>query len=349
MNLETRILDQITEKGSIQAKEVSALTGLSKQSVVVVLNRLITGQKIARVGQTNNVRYVPFEQVGRIALPGEAAWRRRLENTNLSESALFAELKNSSFFQGAHLAKDVARIVEHGFTEMLNNAIEHSESPRIEIEVRANKETFSFEIVDHGIGIFHNVRQKRNLASDIEAAQDIFKGKQTTMPATHSGQGIFFTSKMADKFWIISSKTEVLVDNTIPDFFIKPHRQRMGTLVGFLINLTSQKKIQDVFNQFTNSEQRFDKTEIKVELYTMEDSFVSRSQARRLLAGLDEFKRIVLDFNRVEFIGQGFADEIFRVYKNFHPDVEIPFVNAAPEVEAMIRRAQAEGQSAIKK
>ncbi len=342
MNLEDQILVQITEKGSIQAKDVSALTGLSKQSVVVVLNRLIAGQKIARVGQTNTVRYIPFAEAEQAAVPNQVVWRRRLENTDLSESTLFAELKNSPFFRTANLAKDVARIVEHGFTEMLNNAIEHSESSRIEIEVRANKESFSFEIIDHGIGIFQNVRRKRNLASDIEAAQDIFKGKQTTMPATHSGQGIFFTSKMADKFWIMSGKTEVLVDNTIPDFFIKPHRHRTGTLVGFLINLGSPRKIQDVFNQFTNSEQRFDKTEIKVELYTMEDSFVSRSQARRLLAGLDEFKRIVLDFNRVEFIGQGFADEIFRVYKNFHPDVEITSVNAVPEVDSMIQRAMAE-------
>lgn len=317
------------------------MSGLSKQSVVAVLNRLIAEHKIARVGQTNTVRYVSFDRALSIA-PNEIVWRRRLENQALSESALFGELKNSPIFQNAHLPKDIARIVEHGFTEMLNNAIEHSESARIEIEVRISKDFFSFEIIDHGIGIFHNVRSKRNLASDIEAAQDIFKGKQTTMPATHSGQGIFFTSKMADKFWLISSKTEVLVDNTIPDFFIKPHRQRTGTLVGFLINLTSQRKIQDVFNQFTNQEHRFDKTEIKVELYAMEDSFVSRSQARRLLAGLDEFKRIVLDFNRVEFIGQGFADEIFRVYKNFHPDVEITFVNATPEVEAMIRRAQNE-------
>ncbi len=344
MNLEEQILNNIKEKGSIRAKEISQLSGLSKQSVVVSLKRLIESKKIARLGQTNHVRYVLFDDAERITNgPGEKVWHRRIERVeNKNESAVFGELKESFFFKHARLSKEVTRIIEHAFTEMLNNAIEHSGSEVIEIWVRVNERAFSFEIVDRGVGIFNNIKQKRKLENDVEAAQDIFKGKQTTMPATHSGQGIFFTSKMADKFWIISNKTEVLVDNTIPDFFIKPHRQRTGTLVGFLIAVLSPKKIQDVFNQFTDENLRFNETKFNVNLYAMEDSFVSRSQARRLLAGLDEFKRIVLDFNRVEFIGQGFADEIFRVYKNFHPDVEITFVNTTPEVEAMIRRAMAE-------
>ncbi len=343
MTLAEQIMSLIKEKKAVQTKEISALSGLSKQTVVGVLNKLIEQKKLIRVGRTNQIRYVLFEDAVRNQLENKGVvWHRRLDNQGLSESSIFAGLKTSSLFVQAALSKEVARIIEHAFTEMLNNAIEHSASPTIEVWFKTDEVAASFEIIDHGIGIFNNVRQTRGLKNDLEATQDIFKGKQTTLPATHSGQGIFFTSKIADTFWIVSNQTEVLVDNTIPDWFIKPHRQRRGTLVGFSIARNSTKKIQDVFNQFTNQNLRFDKTDIKVELFTMDDSFVSRSQARRLLAGLDDFKRVTLDFNRVEFIGQGFADEIFRVYYGLHPDTVVSYIKAKPEVEFMIKRAVAD-------
>jgi len=65
-----------------------------------------------------------------------------------------------------------------------------------------------------------------------------------------------------------------------------------------------------------------------------------RSQAKRLLAGLQLFKEVVLDFANVETIGHSFADEVFRVFVNGHPDVKISFVNANDDVQKMIRRAQ---------
>ena len=37
---------------------------------------------------------------------------------------------------------------------------------------------------------------------------------------------------------------------------------------------------------------------------------------------------------------QAFADEIFRVFANAHPEVELLAVNALPEVQQMIRRAE---------
>ncbi|MEE8469856.1 MAG: STAS-like domain-containing protein, partial [Dehalococcoidia bacterium] len=64
----------------------------------------------------------------------------------------------------------------------------------------------------------------------------------------------------------------------------------------------------------------------------------SRSQAKRVLARFDRFKEIMLDFDQVEFIGQAFADEIFRVFKNAHPDIKIFPIGANEDVEKMIER-----------
>ena len=68
---------------------------------------------------------------------------------------------------------------------------------------------------------------------------------------------------------------------------------------------------------------------------------MSRSQAKRVLNRIEKFKTVVFDFARVETIGQAFADEIFRVFANSHPEIELLPINANPDVQAMISRALA--------
>jgi hypothetical protein len=46
---------------------------------------------------------------------------------------------------------------------------------------------------------------------------------------------------------------------------------------------------------------------------------------------------VVLDFTGVEMIGQGFADEIFRVFAEAHPSVHLTPVNYNDTVKNMIR------------
>lgn len=71
------------------------------------------------------------------------------------------------------------------------------------------------------------------------------------------------------------------------------------------------------------------------------DNLVSRSQAKRLLGRFDRFKVVVLDFSGVASIGQSFADEVFRVFRSKHPEVELVPINASSEVRRMISRAEA--------
>ena len=66
--------------------------------------------------------------------------------------------------------------------------------------------------------------------------------------------------------------------------------------------------------------------------------YISRSQARRLLAGLNKFKSIILDFDKVPTIGQSFADEIFRVFLSDNPEIKIQAVNTNKAVQFMIDR-----------
>ena len=103
-----------------------------------------------------------------------------------------------------------------------------------------------------------------------------------------------------------------------------------------------RKELQDVFNQYTEKLFEFGSTEIKVELYQEGEghTFVSRSQAKRILYGLDKFKKIILDFKNIDAIGQGFADEIFRVWQKKHQNIDIKSINTNKDIEFMVKRSK---------
>jgi uncharacterized protein (DUF1330 family) len=93
--------------------------------------------------------------------------------------------------------------------------------------------------------------------------------------------------------------------------------------------------------QFTDGDDDgFTKIVVPVILSQFDDILISRSQAKRLLVRVDQFRVVVMDFKDVDEIGQAFADEVFRVFRNQHPDVAISHVNASPDVQRMIRRAE---------
>ena len=54
----------------------------------------------------------------------------------------------------------------------------------------------------------------------------------------------------------------------------------------------------------------------------------------------EKFRIIFLDFTEVNTVGQAFADEIFRVYKNKKPDIQIIPININAEIDFMIKRSQ---------
>jgi hypothetical protein len=77
-----------------------------------------------------------------------------------------------------------------------------------------------------------------------------------------------------------------------------------------------------------------------VKLYHQDVDYVSRSQARRVLAGLEKFKTIELDFKDIKTIGQAFTDEVFRIWQSGHKDVKFVVINANENIIVMIKRTQ---------
>lgn len=268
--------------------------------------------------------------------------KKRLSNANLEEYEVFDSLRREkSFING--LRENVQSILAYAFSEMLNNAIEHSESNNIEVEIKQEKDMLTFIVKDSGIGVFRSIMNKRNLASELEAIQDLLQGKTTTAPKAHSGEGIFFTSKAGDLFILESYNYRLRIDNTLPDVFVEEIKTEVrGTQVTFSIGTKSKVHLSDVFRdyQVDPEEPAFDKTEVLVRLYTMGTIYVSRSQARRVLTNFTKFKRIILDFDKVPTVGQAFADEIFRVFQTRHPEIEIVAINTTTGVKFMLDRVE---------
>jgi hypothetical protein len=97
-----------------------------------------------------------------------------------------------------------------------------------------------------------------------------------------------------------------------------------------------------VFAEYTTDTQ-FDRTRCTIKLFEHGIRFVSRSEAKRLLHRLDEFREVVLDFEGVEGVGQGFADEVFRVWAREHSQVRLRPRGMVPVVEFMVKRALGSG------
>ncbi|EQD65519.1 regulatory protein, ArsR, partial [mine drainage metagenome] len=98
---------------------------------------------------------------------------------------------------------NVKNIWHHGFTEMFNNAIDHSEGKSIMVTLTKTAASANMMVSDDGVGIFRKIQSKLGLLDERHAILELSKGKLTTDPKNHSGEGIFFTSRMFDSFDIL--------------------------------------------------------------------------------------------------------------------------------------------------
>ena len=166
--------------------------GISKSSVYNYIKQMESDGLIEKKGNIyairTNVYHYSFKNDG-----------------TLGEDRIFTQ------FISPHIQfkKNVNSIWNYAFTEMMNNAIEHSEAENISVTIYQNCVETKILITDDGIGIFRNIQRfvKENKNEDIplqECVSLLFAGKFTTAKKYHTGEGIFFTSHIMDEFIIYS-------------------------------------------------------------------------------------------------------------------------------------------------
>jgi anti-sigma regulatory factor (Ser/Thr protein kinase) len=331
------ILGNVEKFPSDIAKRAALEFGISRQAVNKHLNHLVTEKALVEEGNTRNRTYklCPIAEVHKIyplsaELQEDVVWR------------------NDVLQILAGLPENVIDIWSYCFTEMFNNAIDHSGAEYISVTVIRTATTTSIDIYDDGVGIFKKIKEALGLLDERHAVFELSKGKLTTDPARHTGEGIFFTSRMVDAFRILSSETYFSHNfGKDEDWIVHDEaKPSHGTLVVMRLNNHTARTLKKVFSEFSSGEDiGFTKTVVPVRLAQYgDDKLVSRSQAKRLLDRVDRFKKVIMDFAEVTAIGQSFADEIFRVFQNSHPSIELIPINANTDVQDVILRAQSTAQ-----
>ena len=241
------------------------------------------------------------------------------------------------------LPDNVLNIWHYALTEMFNNAIDHSGAQTITVQVKKTAVSTEIYVHDDGIGIFRKIQTELDLADERLAIFELSKGKLTTDPANHSGQGIFFTSRMMDLFAVMSGGLYFDHQRSAKhDWLIERSKPGPGTSVWMTLNNHTARTSRKVFDEYSSGDDyAFNITVVPLSLAKFgPDELVSRSQAKRVLARVNLFTTVIFDFKAVEAIGQAFADQLFRVYANEHPEITLLAINMNKQVKEMVARAK---------
>lgn len=327
------LLQGIREHPEDIANVAAARFGVTRASVNGYLRSLIAEGLIEATGKTKSRKYA--------LKPLDLYTEKFPITSDLAEDKVLRERLAPHF---APLRDNVRAICEYGFTEMLNNAIEHSEGKVCSIALERTYAAIRFYIKDDGVGIFDKIARACHLADKREAILELSKGKLTTDSKNHTGEGIFFTSRMFDWFWIVSGGLAYQRIKSVDDEWLIEARakEESGTLVCMEIACTAQQTPKEIFDKFMDDDFRFSRTHVPLALAKYEgENLVSRSQARRLLSRVERFSEVILDFTGIADVGQGFADEIFRVWAREHPNTRIIPIDTSDSVWSMIQHALA--------
>ncbi len=312
----------------VTSPEVAAAAGVSRQTAYNWLSRMTADGALIKDGNKRSTRY---------RLNAQRATTYPLEDLTEHEVWGNERIALRQLEPGIEEMPTFRQALNFAFTEMVNNAIDHSKGRKLQVRWFLNEKVLAFEVEDDGIGAFESLRESRGLKDDFEAVGELSKGKQTTNPALHSGLGIFLTSRLVDRFVLSANRLTWTVDNDLDDSAVGwLDRPRHGTLVRCEIRHDTTMTLNAVMGALQDPvTQRLNKTSIRVNLFR-QGEFVSRTEAKLIGARLEGFEVIELDFTGITQIGQGFADELFRVWANDHPSSHLVPVNANPAVQAVI-------------
>lgn len=316
------MLEKIQQKCDGVSKIVAEAFDINQNTVHTYINELVDKGIIKRVKRGE------YELVKKKYEYKYSRSDKEMENdTYVYEHCLYNLIEN--------LSQNVKDIWSYVISEMINNVIDHSQAENFKLIIEQSYIDTQVLILDDGIGIFVKIKDYFGFNTIDDAIGELFKGKLTTDIENHSGEGIFFSSKMVDDFFIVSSG-KIFSNNKYGNSKIMNLAQTNTEGTGVYMSLSNftQRNPQEVFDLYANTEGGFVKT--KVPLKNIFDaSPVSRSQAKRVCNRLEEFKEVELDFDGIQWMGQGFAHQIFVVFARKHPDIKLEPVNMSEDVAKM--------------
>jgi anti-sigma regulatory factor (Ser/Thr protein kinase) len=238
------------------------------------------------------------------------------------------------------LPDGIAQMAQHAFTELLNNAIEHSGGRTVTVSMRQTPQHLQLLVSDDGRGIFDAIGETFQITDPAQAMLELAKGKLSTRPDGHNGRGLFFTARLADVIDLHANAQAFQQRDWQREqwFRVRPACSS-GSSVYVAFNLDTERRLDAVLRRYSLDGQGygFDRTVVPLRLATSPQcALASRAQARRVALRLQRFRRVDLDFEGLAEVGHGFADELLRVFRREHPDVDLVPLNMAPRVAALV-------------
>lgn len=316
------LLEKIEQRDPGISKAVSEAFSVNQNTVHTYINNLVKSNIIKRVKRGE------YELV-------KTEYTYELSRSN-------GDLDNDTYAYIHCLAKHIENLDEnvksiwsYVFSEMINNVMDHSLAENVSIIIEQDYLNTSVLIADNGIGIFKKIKEHFGFATLDEAICELFKGKLTTDSENHSGEGIFVSSKMMDDFFIVSSG-KIFTNNRYDNsrVFDIAAADVGGTCVIMSLSNFTHKNPQEVFDLYANVDGGFVKTKIPLK-NIFDTSPVSRSQAKRICNRLERFKEVILDFEGLQWMGQGFAHQLFVVFANAHEDIILVPINMNEDITKM--------------
>ena len=309
------------------ASQVMERAGVSRATANKALRRLTEMEWLVREGSASRPLYRPGtlrQVVQRYPLDG------------LSEDLPWSR----DFAPHFAFPEAVRRMVHHAFTELLNNAIDHSAGRQVTVSMRQTASHAQLLVSDDGRGLFDKINESFALDEPHLAMLELSKGKLTSAPDRHCGRGLFFTSKLADVFDLHANESAFQHRGWEAGRWRegKPLKHH-GTSIYVAFALDSARTLEQVLQAHSadGTGYDFERTVVPLRLLTTTQSGLeSRAQARRVGARLNQFRRAEVDFSGVTSIGHSFADELFRVLAAEQDTLDLVPINMAPAVAAMV-------------
>lgn len=302
--------------------------GWTRRRAQALLARLVAAQWLVREGALRKPSWRPGplrQVVQRYALAGlqeDLPWQRDF----------------APFFQ---LPPNVARLAQHAFSELVNNAVDHSGGSHVTVSMRQTPMHLQLLVSDDGRGVFDCIQQTFDIGDADLAMLELAKGKLTSQPERHAGRGLFFTSRLADVFDLHANQLAFQYRGwDRRSWYRGKPMPREGTSIFMAIALDTPRTLDEVLRAHSadGAGYGFDTTQVPLRLIAggPNTGLESRAQARRVASRLARFRRAEVDFSGIEDVGHGFADELFRIFVRDQPGVELVPVGMAPRVAAMV-------------
>ena len=307
--------------------EVAQRLQISPAAAGKLLRRLVDLQWLQRDGTPRKPIYRPgaLRQVV-----------RRYPLTGLQEDQPWAQDFVANFQVPVH----VAQLAQHAFTELLNNAVEHSGGTGVTVSMRQTPLHLQMLVSDDGRGIFNAIGETFQISDPAQAMLELAKGKLSTRPDAHNGRGLFFTARLADIIDLHANGAAFQQRDWQREQW-QPTRPacRQGSTVYVAICVDTERRLDDVLRRYSldGLGYAFERTVVPLRLATgPQVDLASRAQARRVAARLQRFRRVELDFDGLAEVGHGFVGELLRVFHQQHPEVDMVPVNMSPRVAALV-------------